>query len=118
MDRFGRRTTPELNLVCLEGRTNLYLNVPGYFFADNENWGEVTVRIGNAKARVIAMQRSTNREAIGLWNGRGIALAKTMDGKAQFLWRVTPYGENAETFVFGGSGFSAALREVKKACKW
>lgn len=117
-DKFGRRYTVTAHVDCREKSTHVYFVYGGLMMADSAGWGHVTVRLDKQKARRLQLTQSTDYRALGLWQGAGVKLLKSMAGGKSLLVIATPYNESSVEAVFSLAGFDAAIAQVRKACGW
>lgn len=117
-DRFGNPSQAAIVLRCKENKTDWYIMVADAFFADSGGFGEVTLRIDKDPAFNMAMTESTDHRALGLWDGEGVNLARSMVGGNRILAVVTPFNEAPMEIFFSLKGYDAAARAVGGACGW
>jgi len=116
--RYGDSAKAAVNIVCREGHTDIYLTFGNNFLADIQGYGELTLRLDKRPAKKIHMSESTDHMALGLWNGVGGKLIKSMFGANHLFVEVTPFNESAVTAEFRIAGLEQAIEPLRKACKW
>ena len=105
---------------CNENTTALVVHT-GCHMTSSEynNYGDVTYRLDEQRAKTVAMSESTNNMSLGLWSGgKSIPLIKSMFGKSRMIIRMTPFGDNPITVTFNISGLENAAVPLRKACNW
>ncbi len=109
-----------LILRCQEQKTSMYFNTGCHMTSSDYNdYGDVTYRLDNEKARKVEMEESTDNKAIGLWSGgKSIPIIKQMLGKNEMVVRMTPYGQSPFTATFKIAGLAEAIEPLRKECKW
>ena len=117
-DRYGHFGNAILVIACREAKTDMYFNFANNFMTDNQNYGEVIVRLDKAAARTVRMRESTDNKALGLWNGAGTTFIKTMIGAQRLLARAVPFNENPVDVEFTITGLEEAIKPLRKACNW
>jgi type VI secretion system protein VasI len=108
----------QLHVRCMGGSTDFLLFMAGAYLTDYQDFGNVGLRVDKEKAQIVRSVVSSDNKALGLWNGQGIRLLKSMIGKKQLTVRAAAYGESPQVMVFSLAGFDAALTKVRTACKW
>lgn len=105
---------------CMENSTSLIFQTGCHMTSSEYNdYGDVTYRLDDDKARTVGMQESTNHRSLGLWSGgRSIPVIKQMLGKSQMVVRMTPYGESPFTASFNIAGLDEAIAPLREACGW
>lgn len=105
---------------CMENRTVLYFNTGCHMASsDYSDYGDITYRIDQEKARTVSGDASTDNRALGLWSGpKAIPIIKQMMGKSSLVARMTPYSESPFTATFDIFGFEAAAVPLREACGW
>jgi type VI secretion system protein VasI len=109
-----------LTIRCHENTTSM-LFVTGCHMTSSEynNYGDVTYRLDEEKARTVGMHESTNNRTLGLWRGgQSIPVIKSMFGKSQMVVRMTPFGESPFTANFDINGLETAITPLRQACHW
>lgn len=109
-----------LVLRCHENTTSLYF-VTGCRMTsgDYNDYGDISYRLDDDRARTVGGHESTNNRSLGLWTGgRSIPVIKQMFGKTQMVVRMTPYGENPFTATFDIAGLNEAISPLREACHW
>jgi type VI secretion system protein VasI len=109
-----------LILRCLENKTVLYF-ATGCHMTSSEynNYGDITYRLDNDKARTVGGDASTDSRALGLWSGgKAIPMIKQMYGKNQMIVRMMPYSQSAFTATFDITGVEDAVQPLRAACGW
>jgi type VI secretion system protein VasI len=87
--------------------------------SENNNYGDVTFRVDDQKARTVGFEESTNKRSLGLWRGgRSIPEIKRLFGGKKLIARMTPYSENPFTATFNITGLEEAIEPLRKACHW
>jgi type VI secretion system protein VasI len=117
-DRYSKPKRATLLITCRENSTDLFLVFGGMFMADSGGFGQVTYRIDKKRAKTKEFTESTNHEALGLWNGSGIPLAKELIGSTTLTIRATPFNESALTVEFSTTGLAEAIRPLRQSCTW
>lgn len=109
-----------LTVRCSENTTALIFNTGCHMTSSRyTDYGDITYRIDDAKAKTVSGNESTNNKALGLWSGgRSIPVIKEMFTAQQLIVRMTPYGENAFTATFNITGLEMAIAPLRKACGW
>jgi type VI secretion system protein VasI len=90
----------------------------GNFLASSGGFDEVTTRIDNLKAETKSWTESTDNKAMGLWDGKGIPLIKSMFKHDTLLVRITPFNQNAQTVEFPITGIEEEIKPLRAVCKW
>lgn len=105
---------------CLDNATSLIVATQCHMTSSGYNdYGDVTYRLDDEKARTVGMDASTNNRSLGLWNGgKSIPVIKQMFGKTKMIVKMTPYGENPFTATFTISGLEEAVKPLREACAW
>ncbi|MET0774144.1 MAG: type VI secretion system-associated protein TagO [Pseudomonas mandelii] len=117
--QYGGRDTADLYIRCAEGATSLYFVLAGNFLADSEEYGQVTYRVDNQKARTYSFSSSTDNKALGQWGGQyAIPVVKHLFDAQQVVVRITPYNESPVMVTFPVSGLRQAIAPLQLACKW
>lgn len=117
--QYGGRDTADLYIRCSEGKTSLYFVLAGNFLADTEDYGQVTYRVDNKKARTYSFSSSTDNKALGQWSGQyAVPVVKHLLDAQQVIVRITPYNESPVTVTFPVSGLRQAIVPLQAACKW
>jgi len=117
--RFRREEFIELNILCRENKTDMYVNFGSSFMSDTLGAGKVTYRIDARKARKRQFTGSTDHSSLGLWGGgNAIPFVKQLFGARKLLIRAVPYSENAITADFSITGIENAIKPLRKACHW
>ena len=117
--RFGGSDTADLYIRCSEGATSLYIVLADKFLADSEDYGQVTYRVDNQKAKTYSFSASTDNKALGQWSGQyAIPVVKHLMDAQQVIVRITPYNESPVTVTFPISGLRQAIQRLQAACKW
>jgi type VI secretion system protein VasI len=117
--QYGGRDTADLYIRCAEGATSLYFVLVGNFLADSEEYGQVTYRVDNQKARTYSFSSSTDNKALGQWGGQyAIPVVKHLFDAQQVVVRITPYNESPVMVTFPISGLRQAIAPLQLACKW
>lgn len=117
--QYGGRDTADLYIRCAEGATSLYFVLAGNFLADSEEYGQVTYRVDNQKARTYSFSSSTDNKALGQWGGQyAIPVVKHLFDAQQVVVRITPYNESPVMVTFPISGLRQAIAPLQLACKW
>jgi len=115
-DRFGQPMTPTLLIRCQENTTSVAINWEMYLGIGES---QIIYRIDRLPAETQEWRLSTNREAIGLWNGSSaIPFINRLFDREMLLARITPYGESPVTAVFRIGGLKAAAAPLMEACHW
>lgn len=109
-----------LVLRCMENKTVLYFSTGCHMTASQYNdYGNITYRLDDEKARTVGGDASTDNRALGLWNGgKSIPVIKQMYGRKQMIVRMTPYSESPFTATFDISGAEEASKPLREACGW
>lgn len=109
-----------LYVRCVENKTGLIFATGCHMTSSQYNdYGDVTYRLDDEKAKTVGMQESTNNRSLGLWSGgRSIPVIKQMFDKSQMVVRMTPYGENPFTATFDISGLEESIKPLREACHW
>lgn len=109
-----------LVIRCHENTTSLYFVTGCHMTSgDYTDYGDITYRLDDDKARTVSGQESTNNRSLGMWGGaRSIPVIKQMLGKSQMVVRMTPYGENPFTATFNIAGLDEAISPLREACHW
>lgn len=117
--QFGGSDTADLYIRCSENATSLYFVLAGHFLADSEEYGQVTYRVDNQKARTYSFSSSTDNKGLGQWSGQyAIPVVKHLFDAQQVIVRITPYNESPVTVTFPISGLRQAIAPLQAACKW
>ena len=116
--KYGSSQHATMFIACREGQTHLYFQFGDHFMADNESYGEITVRIDKQKATTISTTESTDNNALGLWSGSGVGFLKKLFGKSKLLIRAAPFNESPITVEFQVEGIEAAIAPLRKNCRW
>jgi len=105
---------------CLENTTSLYFDTGCHMTSSEYNdFGDITYRLDDEKARTVSGNDSTDHRALGLWSGgRSIPVIKQMFGKSQMIVRMTPYGQSPFTATFDIAGLEQAAQPLREACGW
>ncbi|MFJ2687400.1 type VI secretion system-associated protein TagO [Pseudomonas sp. NPDC087342] len=118
-NQYGGGDTADFYIRCAEGATSLYFVLAGNFLADSEEYGQVTYRVDNQKARTYSFSSSTDNKALGQWGGQyAIPVVKQLFDAQQLVVRITPYNESPVTVTFPVSGLRQAIAPLQLACKW
>ena len=116
--RYGDRVRVSITVACTENTTMIYFDFGGHHMSDYQ-YGTITYRVDDKKARKKRFRESTDNEALGLWNGgSSIPFLKSIMSGKSLLVRATPYGESAIDSVFEISGLQNALKPLREACHW
>ena len=109
-----------LILRCLENTTSLTINTNCHLTSSSYNdYGNVDIRLDDAKTRTVPMVESTSSDTLGLWSGgRSIPMIKSMFGKATMLARLTPYSESPVLMEFDIAGTEEVIKPLRDACGW
>lgn len=111
--------TMGLVLRCREKTTSAYFVTGCHMASGHSDWGKVTYRIDDEKARSASMTASTDHRALGLWGGStAIPFIKSLFGKSQLIVRMTPYSESPISGTFAIAGVEKAIEPLRKACNW
>ncbi len=105
---------------CVENKTAIIFRT-GCHMTSSEynNYGDVTYRVDDQKARTVGFTESTNNRSLGLWRGgRSIPEIKRLFGGKTLIARMTPYSENSFTATFNITGLEEAIGPLRKACHW
>jgi type VI secretion system protein VasI len=116
--KYGSNKKASIMIACRQGKTDLFFSFGDHFMADSGGYGDITVRIDRQKAINVSTIGSTDHGALGLWNGTGIKLIKSLFGKSKLLVVATPFSENSITVEFDVQGIEKAVSPLRKACKW
>lgn len=117
--QYGGHDTADLYIRCAEGATSLYFVLADNFLADTEEYGQVTYRVDNQKARTYSFSSSTDNKALGQWGGQyAIPVVKHLFDAQQVVVRITPYNESPVTVTFPVTGLRQAIAPLQLACKW
>jgi type VI secretion system protein VasI len=105
-----------LVLRCMENKTVLYFSTGCHMTASQYNdYGNITYRLDDEKARTVSGDASTDNRALGLWNGgKSIPVIKQMYGRKQMIVRMTPYSESPFTATFDISGAEEASKPLRE----
>jgi len=112
--QFSESITPSLYITCREKKTELYINWDTFLGIDSSR---VLTRIDTQKAVNRTWQISTDNKAT-FYNGQTISFIKELMKSKKMFVQITPYGENPVQTTFDLSGLSAAIKPLRKACKW
>lgn len=117
---WNRNDHIRLTLRCLENTTALIISTGCHMASGTYNdYGDVTYRLDEEKARKIGMHESTDNRALGLWRGnRSIPFIKRMLNKQRMIVRMTPYGQSPFTATFNIAGLEEAIEPLRKECGW
>lgn len=109
-----------LVLRCMENKTVLYFATECHMTASEYNdYGDITYRLDDEKARKVGGDASTDNRALGLWSGgKSIPVIKQMFGKNQMIVRMTPYSQSPFTATFDVAGLEEASKPLREACRW
>ena len=118
LGRYGDRVRVTMTVTCRENVTSLWFNFGGHFMSDYQ-YGTITYRVDDKKAKRKKFRESTNNEALGLWNGgSSIPFLKLIMSGKHLLVRATPYSESAIDSEFEIAGLENALKPLREACGW
>lgn len=107
---------PTLEIRCMENTTALVIDVGAYVGIGDT---QVTLRIDDREPQTRTIGISTNYEAVGLWNGgTAIPYIQRLFGADRLTVRITPYGENAQTFAFPVAGLENVIGALREECGW
>ncbi|WP_163265588.1 type VI secretion system-associated protein TagO [Chelativorans alearense] len=109
-----------LYVRCMENSTSLIFQTGCHMTSSDYNdYGHITYRLDDEKARTVSGDESTNNRSLGLWSGgRSIPVIKQMFGKSQMIVRMTPYSESPFTATFNIAGLDEAITPLRQACSW
>lgn len=109
-----------LQLRCMDGKTALIINTDCHMTSSQyDDYGDVTYRLDDNKAKMITMDESTDNRSLGLWSGGGsIPVIKQMFGRSKMLVKMTPFGESPFTATFPITGLEEAVKPLRQACGW
>jgi type VI secretion system protein VasI len=116
--KYGNLARASMNVACRENSTDVYFIFGDYFMSDHQEWGRATLRIDKNPAFSSSMKESTDNGALGLWNGTGVSLLKSIFGKSKLLVRVTPFNESQVTAEFPIAGLEESIKTLRAACRW
>lgn len=115
-DRYGSRPA-ELTINCADNSTTIYMGRKGLFFGSRSGVS-VAYNFDSGTVQRATWSTCDSSDCVGLWNGQGIPLIKSMVGKN--ILRVTITRTFAEpvygTFSIGG--IEAAMQPVGQKCGW
>ncbi|MDR5857933.1 hypothetical protein FZZ93_02510 [Halomonas eurihalina] len=118
-DRLGRKRDAQLWIRCVENTTSMIFQFADHHMADLNQYGKVTLRIDDQKARTMRLSESTDNKALGLWNGgNSIPVIKRMFGHDTLTVRATPYSQSPITTQFPITGLEDAIQPLREACHW
>ena len=104
---------------CMENTTSMYFVTNCHMTDSVDDYGQITYRIDDEKARTAHALASTDNRALGLWSGsRSIPVIKQLLGKNTLITRMTPFSENPFTATFPIRGLETAIAPLRKACNW
>ncbi|RLP21993.1 type VI secretion system-associated protein TagO [Mesorhizobium sp. YM1C-6-2] len=109
-----------LVLRCHENKTVLYFATGCHMVSnDYDDYGDITYRLDDQKARTVKGDVSTDNRAIGLWaGGKSIPVIKQMFSRDKMIVRMTPYSESPFTATFDIKGTEEASKALREACGW
>jgi type VI secretion system protein VasI len=109
-----------LTLRCMENTTAFIITTDCHMTSSEYNdYGDVTYRIDDQKARTVSMEESTDSKALGLWSGeKSIPVIKQLFSGKQLITRMTPFSQSPFTATFNIEGLEAASRPLREACGW
>lgn len=118
--RWNRGEKIGLVLRCHENKTVLYFATGCHMVSnDHDDYGDITYRLDDQKARTVKGDISADTRALGLWDGgKSIPMIKQMFGRDKMIVRMTPYSESPFTATFDIKGTEEASNALRKACKW
>lgn len=109
----------ELILRCMENTTTFFVTMNNLFLSSTGGYGRVTYRIDAAPPKTVAMDASTDNEALGLWNGRrSIPVIREMMAGERMVVRLTPFNESPVEASFDIRGLAEAIAPLREACNW
>lgn len=111
---FGGSVRPELNILCRERKTELYINWDVYLGLDETR---MLHRLDKQKAVTRTWSISTDTKAV-FYNGRTIDFIKSLMSAEKMYAQITPYNENSAAVTFDLKGLSEAIKPLQKACSW
>lgn len=110
-----------LTIRCESNKTELFVNWSDYLGDDSndvyEDWKKVTVRVGDAPAKVERWDISTDSKAT-FAPGSVVSLVKSMVASKRLVLQTVPYNENPVTAVFDLTGIDKAVQPIAKECGW
>tara|TARA_E500000318_G_scaffold110388_2_gene125682 strand:+ start:849 stop:1568 length:720 start_codon:yes stop_codon:yes gene_type:complete len=117
---WSRGEKVRLYLRCVENTTAVIFGTGCHMTSsDYSDYGDVTYRLDESKAKVASMTESTNNRSLGYWSGnKSIPFIKDLFGKSTLLARMTPFSENSFTASFNIKGAEAAVEKLRQSCNW
>lgn len=101
---------------CKEDTTAIYLIFNDYL---GSKAPPLTVRVGDDKAETLRWAISSDRKALGLWNGSvSIPFLRRIVDADRVVVRVTPYNDSPRTETFVLDGLREPLAELAETCNW
>lgn len=116
----ARGESVTMTIRCQSNKTELYVNWQDYLGDDSHDvysdWKLVTQRVGEAKAKTVRWDISTDNNAT--FARSPIGLIKEMLKADRLVLQTTPYNENPTTAVFKLEGMKEAISPIAKECGW
>jgi type VI secretion system protein VasI len=117
--QYGAPSTMTLWLRCMENTTSVIVSGNCHLASGFYDYGKVTYRLDDTKAKTRSFEASTDNSALGLWNGgEAIPFIKDMFDKEKLLVRLTPFGMNPVEVSFDIAGTEDAVKDLRAACSW
>lgn len=118
----GRNYKGSFDLVarCKSNKTELYVKWHDYLGDDSssvyEDWKNVIVRVGNAKAVTQRWGISTDKSAT--FASSAIPLLRKMAKAEKLLLQTTPYNESPAQAIYDTKGLEEPISKIAKRCNW
>lgn len=109
-----------LTLRCQEHETAIYFASQCHMTSSDENnYGEVDIRLDDEEWFVMDMDASTDEKSLGLWIGYwSVPLIKRMFGKERLTALMTPYKELPVSVQVNVAGLEQQIAPLRQACNW
>jgi type VI secretion system protein VasI len=117
-DRVGRTFRFELSIRCAEGTTAFAIDFDG-LVVSAQSAAEVTWRVDSRPPGAMAMQRSEDNRALGLWSTESaVPFIQNLFGGQTLVIRVNPLSGTQMVSEFPIAGIEEAIVPLRQACGW
>ncbi len=113
-------TLPAKMLIrCLNNRTAVLFEFPGYEMSDFREFSEVVYHTGGETEDILELSLASNKSILGVWQGfRAIPLVRKLFAKQKLQILATAKNGTGLEANFNISGLEKSVGRLRKTCEW